>query len=103
MDKEYEPTDYVYPACLPESSFDNFEGIQANVSGWGSLDGEATVSSVFKQCQLECLGYFYVTSFSFLTYRMTFSSIDFTGETSDRRSQDFKERRMWDDYENDHK
>ena len=48
MDKEYDPTDYVYPACLPESSLDNFEDIQANVSGWGSLDGEATVSSVFK-------------------------------------------------------
>ena len=49
MDKEYDPTDYVYPACLPESSFDKFEEIRANVSGWGSLDGEATVSSVTKK------------------------------------------------------
>ena len=65
MDKEYEPTDYVYSACLPESSFDNFEDIQANVSGWGSLDGEATVSSVFKQWQLECLGHFLWCWFKF--------------------------------------
>ena len=57
MDKEYDPTDYVYPACLPESSFDNFEEIRANVSGWGSLDGEATVSAVIEQSLLLCLGF----------------------------------------------
>ena len=43
MDKAYDPTDFVYPACLPESAFDKYEDINVNVTGWGSLDGEATV------------------------------------------------------------
>ena len=43
MDKAYTPTDYVYPACLPESAFDKYENIWVNVSGWGSLNGKETV------------------------------------------------------------
>ena len=43
MDKKYEPTDFVYPACLPESVSNKYENILVNVSGWGSLDGEVQV------------------------------------------------------------
>ena len=43
MNREYDPTDFVYPACLPDSDFDKYEDVMVNVSGWGSLDGEITV------------------------------------------------------------
>ena len=47
MDKAYTPTDYVYPACLPESAFDKYENTRVNVSGWGSLNGKETVCALF--------------------------------------------------------
>jgi hypothetical protein len=43
MNKEYDPTDFVYPACLPDSNFNQYEDVRVNVSGWGSLKEEITV------------------------------------------------------------
>ena len=56
MDQAYTPTDYVYPACLPESAFDKYENIRANVSGWGSLNGKETVCTLFVRypCKNAC-------------------------------------------------
>ena len=43
MDQPYDITDFVYPACLPDSASNKYESIRVNVSGWGSLDGEVQV------------------------------------------------------------
>ena len=43
MNREYDPTDLVYPACLPDSDFNQYEDVRVNVSGWGSLDEDSTV------------------------------------------------------------
>ena len=43
MDQPYDTTDFVYPACLPDSASNKYESIRVNVSGWGSLDGEVQV------------------------------------------------------------
>ena len=44
MDEPYDATDFVYPACLPDSASNKYESIRVNVSGWGSLDGEVQVN-----------------------------------------------------------
>ena len=43
MDQPYDTTEFVYPACLPDSASNKYESIRVNVSGWGSLDGEVQV------------------------------------------------------------
>ena len=43
MDQEFNPTDFVYPVCLPDTAEPNYEHVRVNASGWGSLSGDYLV------------------------------------------------------------
>ena len=56
MDKPYDITEFVYPACLPDSASNKYESIRVNVSGWGSLDGDVQVYMIQRELlTFECM------------------------------------------------
>ena len=56
MDQPYDTTDFVYPACLPDTASNKYESIRVNVSGWGSLDGDVQVYMIQRELlTFECM------------------------------------------------